>query len=181
MKTQARFGVLAATVLACGAGALALAADLPAGAASSSSSQSSAPGPHWGHHWRGAQRSVLVGTLLAACRQLNLMPQQQDSIRTLITQARTARRAAGGGAGVNLAVLGNPGDPNYATAVQSLKSSAASRIDSESALAQNIYNVLTSDQQKQLPQVLATLQAKREARRATWQHRAATAGTAASG
>ncbi len=177
MKTQARIGVLAAAALAVGAGGLALAADLTADSASSSTSQ--AP---LGHHWRAAHRSLLVGTLLRAGRQLNLTPQQQESIRNLLAQARAARGAAPNAPAVNLAVLGNPGDPNYASAVETLKSAAASRLDTESALAQSIYNVLTPDQQKQLPQVLSTMQAKFAARRAAWRARRAAAGAdAASG
>ncbi len=178
MKTQARIGVLAAAALAVGAGGLALAADLTANSASSSTSQA-AP---LGHHWRAAHRSLLVGTLLRAGRQLNLTPQQQESIRNLLAQARAARGAAPNAQAVNLAVLGNPGDPNYASAVETLKSAAANRLDSESALAQSIYNVLTPDQQKQLPQVLSTMQAKFAARRAAWhERRAAAAAAAASG
>ena len=68
-----------------------------------------------------------------------------------------------------MTVLGNPGDANYGTAVQSLQSRAASRIQEESALASSIYNVLTPEQKQQLPTVPANLKAQAQARRAAWQ------------
>jgi len=119
---------------------------------------------HW-HHFRG---SPMVGTLLRATRQLNLTADQQQSIKSLISSARAQRRAAG--AGVDFTVLGNPGHPDYGTAIQSAKSAASSRIDAEVALQGQIYDVLTTAQKQQLPTVLAAMKAKFQQHRTAWQH-----------
>jgi Spy/CpxP family protein refolding chaperone len=109
----------------------------------------------------------MLGMTLRAGRQLNLTPDQQQSIKSLLATARAQRRAAT--STVDPAVLGNPGDPNYASAVQAAKAVAANRIDTEMALQAQIYDVLTPAQKQQLPQVLASIKAQMQARRATWQ------------
>lgn len=110
---------------------------------------------------------MLVGTLLRATRQLNLTSEQKQTIRTLLSQGRSQRFS--GGNAPDITVLGNPGQEGYASAVQSLQSNAASRIQSQSELANGIYNVLTTEQKQQLPTVLANMKAKAQARRAAWQ------------
>jgi Spy/CpxP family protein refolding chaperone len=160
MKFDRRYAVLAVALAAVGFGSVATAQS------SSSSSSSTAPAIH--RHWHGARGSMLVMTLLRATRQLNLSADQKQSIKTLLSQARSQRFAAAGGA-PDITVLGNPGHENYATAVQGLQSNAASRIQRESELASSIYNVLTTEQRQQLPTVLASMKAKAEARRAAWQ------------
>jgi Spy/CpxP family protein refolding chaperone len=67
--------------------------------------------------------------------------------------------------------LANPGDPNYAAAVQNAKTAAANRLQSEVELQGQIYNVLTADQKTKLPQVLADMKSKAEQRRAAWAQR----------
>jgi len=78
--------------------------------------------------------------------------------------------------------LANPGDPNYATALQNAKAAAAAHLQNEVELQSQIYNVLTPDQKAKLPQVLADMKSKFEARRAAWQqqHGAGTSGPAGS-
>ena len=173
-----RLAVGAATLLALGAASAVLAVD-SSGSSSSSSAAASAPG----HRWHGARRALLVGTLLRATHQLGtsspqlaLNSQQQQQIKSLLMQARSARQSAAAQA-PDLTVLGNPGDPNYASAVQGLKSRSDQRLDEQSTLAQSIYNVLTPDQQKALPGVLSNMKAKAEARRAAWRAQHPTAST----
>ena len=118
---------------------------------------------------------------LRATKQLNLTADQQASIKTILTTARAQAKAAhaSGQAPVDIAVLGNPGDPNYATALQSAKTLAATHIQNESELQSQIYNVLTAEQKAQLPTVLATLKAQAQQRRAVWEQRHATGNTGA--
>jgi Spy/CpxP family protein refolding chaperone len=156
--SSSRYAVLAAALVALGFGSIVAAQ----GTSSSSSSSSS----HHAH-WRHARGAMFVGTLLRATRQLNLTTDQKQTIRSLMSQARSQFRSNGGAP--DMTVVGNPGDANFASAVQSLQSRASSRIELESELASNIYNVLTPEQKQQLPTVLASMKAKAAARRAAWQ------------
>jgi len=52
--------------------------------------------------------------------------------------------------------LMNPGDPNYAAAVQSAKKRAADRIQHRSDLKQQIYNVLTAEQKSEVQKRIAS-------------------------
>jgi Spy/CpxP family protein refolding chaperone len=158
MKSNLRYAALAVALVGLGIG---MAGAAGAQTPSNSAAPSGAPAGHW--HARG---SGMLGMTLRAARQLNLTPEQQQSIKGLLATARAQRRGAATG---DPAVLGNPGDPNYAAAVQSAKTAATSRIDSEMALQAQIYDVLTPAQKQQLPQVLASIKAKMQARRAAWQ------------
>jgi Spy/CpxP family protein refolding chaperone len=132
---------------------------------------------HEGHRHHGG---FLLGMTLRATKQLNLTADQKASIKTILSNARAQAKAAhaSGQAAVDITVLGNPGDPNYATALQGAKTLAANRIQTESELQGQIYNVLTAQQKAQLPTVLAEMKAKAAERRAAWQqeHAGATAG-----
>ena len=123
----------------------------------------------------------MSGLGLRATKQLNLTADQQASIKTILTTARAQAKAAhaSGQGPVDMAVLANPGDPNYATALQSAKTLAATRIQNESELQSQIYNVLTAQQKAQLPTVLATMKAQAQQRRAVWEQRHATGSTGA--
>lgn len=173
MKVNGRYAVLAAAVAALGLSSVA------AAQVTSSGSSSSAAPTH--KHWHGRRGPMLVMTLLRATRQLNLTADQQQTIKSLLSQARSQQRSQHGlsGNAPDITVLGNPGHENYASAVQSLQSNASTRIQRESELAGSIYNVLTTEQKQQLPTVLANMKAQAQARRAAWQaqHAAGTAGT----
>jgi Spy/CpxP family protein refolding chaperone len=125
---------------------------------------------------------MLVGVMLHATRQLNLTSDQQASIESILSTARTQHQAAVGSAQVDLVALANPGDPNYATALQNAKTAAANRFQGEVDLQNQIYNVLNADQKAKLPQVLADMKSKLEQRRSAWrqQHEAPAAGAAGS-
>ncbi len=126
---------------------------------------------HWHHHG-----SMLVGMTLRATKQLNLTTEQQAQIKTILATARSQHKQAAGQT-LDMSVLGNPGDPNYASAVQSAKSMAATRLQNEMELQGQIYNVLTKEQKAQLPQVLATMKAQAAQRRAAWQQQHAASST----
>ena len=167
------------------AGLLVLAAAGLAGAAGMVSAQTTAPAstitttaPDEGgyrHRWHSHHAGPL-GITLRAAKELNLTADQQASIKTILSNAHAQAKAARAAneSEPDLAVLGNPGDPNYATALQSAKTRAASRIQTESELQEQIYNVLTAEQKAQLPTVLAGMKAKAQQRRAAWEQRHST-------
>jgi Spy/CpxP family protein refolding chaperone len=173
MKFNKAIGLLIVVAATAGTAAAAYAATT---ATTTTTETAAAPsGKHW-HH----RHSLLVGTLLRATRQLGLTPQQQQQIKGLIATARSQHQQAAGGAGVDMTVLANPGDPNYAAALQNAKTLAAARIQSESELEGNIYALLTKDQKDKLPQVLADMKTQFQQRRAAWlqQHEAGTESAA---
>ena len=141
------------------------------------------PPPHLpGHKWHGRHHGgMLLGITLRATKQLNLTAEQQASIKSIMANARAQMKAAhaSGQAPVDMSVLGNPGDANYATALQSAKTLAATRIQQESELQGQIYNVLTAQQKAQLPTVLASMKAQAEERRQQWEQNHATSNSSA--
>ncbi len=130
----------------------------------------------------------LDAPLLRAFRQLNLSDAQRTRVRTILMTARTSARqqresqaggaanagAAGGAAGnraaraaanrQELAALRNPGDPNYARAVQAAKDRAAARIQRATQTQLALYNVLTPAQKTQLTQIFAQRRARLQQR-----------------
>ena len=151
-------------------------AQTPAPAAAATTT---APAP--GHRWHGRHGGgMLLGMTLRATRQLNLTAEQKASIKSILENARAQMRAAhaSGQPPVDMAVLANPGDPNYATALQSAKTLAANRIQSESELQGQIYNVLTAEQKAQLSAVLASMKAEAAQRRANWEQKHAAPSSA---
>ena len=179
MKLNRTLGLLLIATATVGAGAAVAAASTTD--TSVAATASSAPAPA-GKHWHRGHRGMLVGVMLRATRQLNLTAEQQASIKTIMSNARAQHQAAAGSAGVDMMTLANPGDPNYATALQNAKAAAAARLQNEVELQNQIYNVLTPEQKAKLPQVLADMKSKFEARRAAWQqqHGAGTSRAAGS-
>jgi Spy/CpxP family protein refolding chaperone len=182
MKLNRTLGLLLVATATVGAGA-AVAAVSTTTTPSATTTTTTAPatgGKHWHHGHRGG--GMLVGVMLHATKQLNLTADQQASIKTILSSARAQHQAAAGTAGVDLMTLANPGDPNYAAALQNAKTQAATRLQNEVEVQSQIYNVLTADQKAKLPQVLADMKSKFEARRAAWQqqHGAASSGAAGS-
>jgi len=170
MKLNRNVGLLVVAIASIGAGAaVATAAETTTPAATTPA----APAAGGQHHWRH-RGGNLVGMTLHATKQLNLTAEQEASIKSLLSSARAqqkAARASAQGGPIDVTVLGNPGDPNYAAALQSAKTLAANRIQQESELQGQIYNVLTAQQKTQLPAVLAGMKAKAAQRRAAWQQK----------
>jgi hypothetical protein len=170
MKSTIQRALLAVAVAALGAGAM---------GAASAQSAGSAPAAFAGHpfhrgHFRRFGESPLVGSLLRATRQLGLTPAEQTSIKSILSSARPTHQPGAAPQGPGITVLGNPGDPNYLAAVQSAEANATAQIQKESVIAGQIYAALTPEHQKALPGVLASMQAKEEARRAAWASKRAT-------
>jgi Spy/CpxP family protein refolding chaperone len=181
MKLNRTLSLLLVATATVGAGAAvaAVSTTTTTPSATTTNTASAPDGKHWHHGHRGG--GMLVGVMLRATRQLNLTAEQEASIKSILNNARAQHQAAAGTAASDLMTLANPGDPNYATALQNAKAAAASRLQNEAELQGQIYNVLTADQKARLPQVLADMKSKLEARRAAWQqHGAAASGAAGS-
>jgi hypothetical protein len=164
MKSTIQAVLFAVALGTLGGGAVGTACAQSAPAAGSAPQQQT----HFRGHFRRFGGSRFVGSLLRATRQLNLTPDQQTSIKGIMASTRHTHQAGTQVQQPGMTVLGNPGDPGFAAAVQSAQAAAAGRIQMESALAGQIYAVLSSAQRQELPGVLASIQAKEQARRASW-------------
>ena len=180
MKLNRTLSLLLVAAATVGTGAAVAAASTTATPSATATTAPAPGGKHWRHGHRGG--GMLVGVMLRATRQLNLTADQEASIKSILSNARAQRQADGGTAPIDMMTLANPGDPNYATALQNAKAAAAARLQNEVQVQGQIYNVLTADQKAKLPQVLADMKTRFEARRATWQqeHGAAASGAAGS-
>ena len=180
MKLNRTLGLLLVATATVGAGAaVAAVSTTTTPSATTTTTAPATGGKHWHHGHRGG--GMLVGVMLHATKQLNLTADQQASIKTILSTARAQHQAAAGTAGVDLMTLANPGDPNYAAALQNAKAAAATRLQNEVEVQSQIYNVLTADQKAKLPQVLAEMKSKFEARRAAWQQQHGAASAPAAG
>ena len=180
MKLNRTLSLLLVATATVGTGAAVAAASTTATPSATATTAPAPGGKHWHHGHRGG--GMLVGVMLRATRQLNLTADQEASIKSILSNARAQRQADAGTAPIDMMTLANPGDPNYATALQNAKAAAAARLQNEVQVQGQIYNVLTADQKAKLPQVLADMKSKFEARRAAWQqeHGAAASGAAGS-
>jgi len=122
-------------------------------------------GQHDMHHHGRHMPSLFMASL----HQLNLTDAQHKSVESLLDGFKQQREANKSAERSNLAALGNPGDKNYAAAVQAAKTQAAADIQQRSDLETQIYNLLTAEQKAKLPQVLANMKAKHDERREQWQ------------
>ena len=180
MKLNRTLSLLLVAAATVGTGAAVAAASTTATPSATATTAPAPGGKHWHHGHRGG--GLFVGVMLRATRQLNLTADQEASIKSILSNARAQRQADAGTAPIDMMTLANPGDPNYATALQSAKEAAAARLQNEVQVQGQIYNVLTADQKARLPQVLADMKTRFEARRSAWQqeHGAAASGAAGS-
>jgi Spy/CpxP family protein refolding chaperone len=124
----------------------------------------SASTPTEWHHGADAYERGPEGGMFHALHRLNLSDAQKQQVRDITSQARTQWRSQAGTDASDVVALGNPGDPNHATALAAAKVRAAQRIQDWSDVQQQVYAVLSSDQQAQLPQVLAEMQSRHSAK-----------------
>jgi Spy/CpxP family protein refolding chaperone len=178
MKLNRTLGLLLVASATVGAGAAVAAAATTSTSAATTAATAPAPGGGHRHHRHGG---MLVGVMLRAAHQLNLTADQQTTIKGILSSARAQHQAAAGTASVDLMTLANPGDPNYAAALQNARTAAANRLQSQVDLEGRIYNVLTADQKAKLPQVLADMKTKAQQRRAAWQQQHEAGATGAAG
>lgn len=116
---------------------------------------------------------------MVALHQLNLTSEQQQSIKSIMSNAHQEAKSAAGA--LDYSALNNPGDPNYAQAVREAQNAATQRIEQRSNIDQQIYNLLTPEQKTQLPKVLTEMKAKAEQRRDEWQQKHNQSATTNSG
>ena len=178
MKLNRTLGLALVATATVGAGAAVAAAATTSTTAATTAATAPAAGGGHRHHRHGG---MLVGVMLRATRQLNLTSEQQTTIKGILSSARAQHKAAAGAGSVDLMTLANPGDPNYAAALQNAKAAAANRLQSQVDLQSQIYNVLTADQKAKLPQVLADMKTKAQQRRAAWLQQHEAGGTGAAG
>ncbi len=125
---------------------------------------------------------MLDAPMLRTFRQLNLSDAQRQQVRTILmnalNSARQQRQNAAGAATArqDLAAIVNPGDPNYARAVQAAKDRAAQRIQRATQTQQALYNVLTPAQKRQLTQIFAQRRQRMQQRMQQRTQRAAQRG-----
>lgn len=168
MKLNRNVGLLVVAIAGLSGAASIAYAQSTTSSSTTPATTSTAPAAHGKWHHRGG--GFLLGMTLRATKQLNLTADQQASIKQILSTAHAQAKAAHAAApAVDMSVLGNPGDPNYATALQSAKSLASTRIQNESEIQAQVYNVLTAEQKAQLPTVLASLKAQAAQRRAAWE------------
>ncbi len=125
-------------------------------------STATAPHPHQ-HHMM--HRSPF----LMAVNQLSLTADQRQQIHSILEKSHTQAKADWASHKGEFSGLLNPGDPNYANAVKSEENAAVAHIDQRSQENQQIYNLLTPDQQAKLPQALDQIKARAQQRRTQWQ------------
>ena len=176
MKFNRNVGLLVLAVASLGT-----AAGVASAQTTTTPSTTTTTAPATGHKWHRHHGGFLLGMTLRATKQLGLTADQQASIKTILSTARAQAKAAhaSGTSPIDMTVLGNPGDANYATALQSAKTLASTRIQNESEIQGQIYNVLTAQQKAQLPTVLASMKAQAAQRRAAWEQKHATGTTGA--
>ncbi len=164
MKSTIQRLLFTLAVATLGAGTVGTAAAQTATAAPSASPT---PQLHRGHfrHFGGSR---FVGSLLRATQQLNLTPEQRTNIKTILTNARPAHQPGAQPQQPGLTVLGNPADPGFGGGRAGRPDGCGQPHPEGVTLAGQIYAVLTPVQQQQLPTVLASIQAKEQARRAAW-------------
>jgi Spy/CpxP family protein refolding chaperone len=128
---------------------------------SSSSTTPTTPATGQAGHWHHRGHGGIGGGLIHALHQLNLTAAQQQSVHSILANARTQAQAQRQTQGVpNVSALDNPGDPNHAAALQDLQTRLTARIQARDQIDQQIYGVLTADQKSQLASILAARQAK---------------------
>jgi periplasmic protein CpxP/Spy len=144
---------------------IATAADAPAAAAPA------APGPHgphggWHHHHHHGAGMML--------RKLNLTPEQQASVKTIMASAGPQMKSIFQEMHANSLKLRQtqPTDGNYAAVVSQVTQANGSlhsqMITQREAVRAQIFKVLTPAQQTQLKTLQTQMQANMEARRAAW-------------
>jgi Spy/CpxP family protein refolding chaperone len=141
-------------------------------ATSSGTTPEASAGHHWHHH----------GRFMHVLKQLNLTAEQQTQIKSIFASAKSQFRELGASMRANHEALAAaaPTDAGYPALLATEKANAAKRIEQMSAVKTQIYAVLTPEQIKQIPQILAADKAKWQQRHQNSAPAASTSGTATS-
>jgi Spy/CpxP family protein refolding chaperone len=155
-RAKNRTGAIVIATLA----SAALAAVAVHAATSSDPTPQTTGAPHWHHHGPGAH-------FMHVLKQLNLTPEQQTQIKGIFATAKPQFKELGASMRSNHEALAAaaPTDAGYPALLATEKANAAKRIDQMNAVKTQIYAVLSPDQIKQIPQILAADKAKWQQRR----------------
>jgi periplasmic protein CpxP/Spy len=118
-----------------------------------------APGGGHGHHGGAGMEFMHV------LKQLDLSPEQKTQIKSIMESSRSQFQALGDSMRQNHEALLStpPTDASYPALLQKAKENAAARIDQMHAVHQQIYSVLTPEQQAKIPSIVAADKAKWQA------------------
>ena len=121
-----------------------------------------APEGWHGHHGGAGMEFMHV------LKQLNLSPEQKTQIKSIMDSARPQLQALGDSMRQNHEALMStpPTDASYPALLQKAKENAAARIDQLHSVHQQIYSVLTPEQQAKIPSIIAADKAKWQAHHA---------------
>src|ERR1700733_282093 len=127
-------------------------------ATSTDTTRPPAPSGHW-HH--GA-----AGHFMHVLKQLNLSAEQKTQVKSIFASAKPQFQALRESMRSNHEALAaaTPSDSNYPALLATEKANAGKLIDQMSAVKTQIYAILTPEQIKQIPQIIAADKAK-------WQQR----------
>jgi Spy/CpxP family protein refolding chaperone len=114
---------------------------------------------HWHHHGPGAHFMHIL-------KQLNLSAEQQTQVKSIFASAKPQFQALRASMRSNHEALAasTPSDSNYPALLATEKANAGKLIDQMSAVKTQIYAILTPEQIKQIPTIIAADKAK-------WQQR----------
>ena len=120
-----------------------------------------------GHGWHGHHGGHAFAHVL---RQLNLTPDQQTQIKSIMAQSKPQLSTLHASMRANHEALAEaaPTDANYPTLLATEKANAAARVQAMSDLKTQIYAVLTPEQRAQIPGLLAANRAARAEKIAAW-------------
>jgi len=120
-----------------------------------------APSGHWHHHGPAAH-------FMHVLKQLNLSAEQQTQVKSIFASAKPQFQALRESMRSNHEALAaaTPSDTNYPALLATEKANAGKLIDQMSAVKTQIYAILTPEQIKQIPQIMAADKAKWQQRHA---------------
>ena len=146
--------IVIAAIAAAGLAAVAVNA-----ATSTDATTPAAPSGHWHHHGPAAH-------FMHVLKQLNLSAEQQTQIKSIFASAKPQFQALRASMRSNHEALATatPSDSNYPALLATEKANAGKLIDQMSSVKTQIYAILTAEQIKQIPQIIAADKAK-------WQQR----------
>ncbi|MES1192068.1 MAG: Spy/CpxP family protein refolding chaperone [Steroidobacter sp.] len=105
---------------------------------------------------------------LMAVHQLDLTADQKKQIHDIMEKSEAQMKANRAAHKDEFSGLMNPGDPNYASAVQAMKDAAVAHIEQMSNDNTQIYGLLTDKQKAELPKVLEKMKARAKERMNHW-------------
>jgi Spy/CpxP family protein refolding chaperone len=146
--------VLAAAMTGLAGGVLA-----QTGSTATSATPPQAGAPGWHHH---GHHGDFMGFMMHSFHGLDLTAAQKEQMHSILSAARQQHEAERAAGGTTMMALADPGNANYASALQTAKQHAAQRLQEGSDLQLKLYAILTPAQKAQLTQNVAAHEAKME-------------------